>query len=91
MSGAIPPFHQYVFMGWCLVKAQGQLCLYFNAFADGIRDRDHVIMVTKHHRCFPERTVLERFPLYSNLRPLCANPSVVVFIAIIKDSSYKRV
>jgi hypothetical protein len=22
MCGAIPPFHQYVFMAWCLVKAQ---------------------------------------------------------------------
>jgi hypothetical protein len=27
MSGDTPPFPQYVFMGWCLVKAQGQLYL----------------------------------------------------------------
>jgi hypothetical protein len=27
MSGAIPPFPQYVFMAWCSVKAQGQLYL----------------------------------------------------------------
>jgi hypothetical protein len=27
MSGAIPPFPQYAFMVWCLVKAQGQLYL----------------------------------------------------------------
>jgi hypothetical protein len=27
MSGAIPPFPQYAFMAWCLVKAQGQLYL----------------------------------------------------------------
>jgi len=29
MSGAIPPIPQYVFMAWCLVKAQGQLYLTF--------------------------------------------------------------
>jgi hypothetical protein len=28
MNGAIPPLHQYAFMAWCLVKAQGQLYLY---------------------------------------------------------------
>jgi hypothetical protein len=28
MSGAIPPLHQYAFMVWCSVKAQGQLYLY---------------------------------------------------------------
>jgi hypothetical protein len=28
MSGAIPPLPQYVFMEWCLVKAQGKLYLY---------------------------------------------------------------
>jgi hypothetical protein len=28
MSGAIPPFPQYAFMAWCLVKAQGQLYLF---------------------------------------------------------------
>jgi hypothetical protein len=28
MSGAIPPLLQYVFMAWCLVKAQGQLYLH---------------------------------------------------------------
>jgi hypothetical protein len=28
MSGAIPPLPQYTFMAWCLLKAQGQLCLY---------------------------------------------------------------
>jgi hypothetical protein len=27
MSGATPPLLQYVFMAWCLVKAQGQLSL----------------------------------------------------------------
>jgi hypothetical protein len=27
MSGAIAPLHQYVFMAWCLVKAQVQLYL----------------------------------------------------------------
>jgi len=27
MRGATPPLHQYVFMTWCLVKAQGQLYL----------------------------------------------------------------
>jgi len=30
MSGAIPPLSQYTFMAWCLVKAQGQLYLYFS-------------------------------------------------------------
>jgi hypothetical protein len=30
MSGAIPPLPQYTFMAWCLVKAQGQLYLYFH-------------------------------------------------------------
>jgi len=29
MSGAIHPLPQYAFMAWCLVKAQGQLYLYF--------------------------------------------------------------
>jgi hypothetical protein len=28
MNVAIPPFPQYAFMAWCLVKAQGQLYLY---------------------------------------------------------------
>jgi hypothetical protein len=28
MSGAIPPIHQYAFMAWCSVKAQGQIYLY---------------------------------------------------------------
>jgi len=28
MRGVIPPLTQYVFMAWCLVKAQGQLYLY---------------------------------------------------------------
>jgi len=28
MSGALPSLHQYAFMAWCLVKAQGQLYLY---------------------------------------------------------------
>jgi hypothetical protein len=27
MHGAVPPLLQYVFMAWCSVKAQGQLCL----------------------------------------------------------------
>jgi hypothetical protein len=34
MSGTIPPLPQYVFMAWCLVKAQGQLCLHFISFTD---------------------------------------------------------
>jgi hypothetical protein len=29
MRGAVPPLSQYAFMAWCLVKAQGQLYLYF--------------------------------------------------------------
>jgi hypothetical protein len=29
MSGAIHPLPQYAFMAWCLVKAQGQLYLFF--------------------------------------------------------------
>jgi hypothetical protein len=29
MSGAIPPLSQYAFMAWCLVKAQGQLYLFY--------------------------------------------------------------
>jgi len=29
MGGAIPPILQYVFMAWCLVKAQGQLYLLY--------------------------------------------------------------
>jgi hypothetical protein len=28
MSGAIPLFHQYAFMVWCSVKAQGKIYLY---------------------------------------------------------------
>jgi hypothetical protein len=32
MSGAIPPFPHYAFMAWCLVKAQGRLCLYLCLF-----------------------------------------------------------
>jgi hypothetical protein len=32
MSGAIHPSHQYAFMAWCSVKAQGQL-LPFIAYA----------------------------------------------------------
>jgi len=28
MSGAVHPLTQYVFMAWCLVKAQGELYLY---------------------------------------------------------------
>jgi hypothetical protein len=27
MSGAIPPFHQYTFMVWCSVEAQGHFYL----------------------------------------------------------------
>jgi hypothetical protein len=35
MSGTIPPLSQYVFMAWCLVKAQGQLyLLWSNCFGD---------------------------------------------------------
>jgi len=30
MSGAILPLTQYAFMEWCLVKAQGQLYLYWS-------------------------------------------------------------
>jgi hypothetical protein len=33
MSGAIPPFPQYAFMAWCLVKAQKQLYLYLYRFS----------------------------------------------------------
>jgi hypothetical protein len=29
MSGAVPPLPQYAFMAWCLVKAQGQLYIFF--------------------------------------------------------------
>jgi hypothetical protein len=29
MSGAIHPLPQYAFMAWCLVKAQGQLYLFY--------------------------------------------------------------
>jgi hypothetical protein len=29
MRGAIPPPPQYAVMAWCLVKAQGQLYIYF--------------------------------------------------------------
>jgi hypothetical protein len=29
MSGAIPPLHQYVFIVWCVFKAQGQPYLFF--------------------------------------------------------------
>jgi hypothetical protein len=28
MGGAIPPFPQYAFMAWCLVKVQGQIYLF---------------------------------------------------------------
>jgi len=34
MSGAIPPFPQYAFMGWRSLKAQGQIYLYFAEFGD---------------------------------------------------------
>jgi hypothetical protein len=27
MRGALPPLPQHAFMAWCLVKAEGQLCL----------------------------------------------------------------
>jgi hypothetical protein len=30
MRGAVPPLHQYAFMAWCSVKAQGQLYLYLH-------------------------------------------------------------
>jgi hypothetical protein len=44
MSGAIPPLPQYAFMAWCLVKAQGQLCLLpllfsYAAMARSVRPR----------------------------------------------------
>jgi hypothetical protein len=32
MRGAIPPLRQYAFMGWCSVKAQGQLYLYLQFY-----------------------------------------------------------
>jgi hypothetical protein len=36
MRGAIPPLPQYVFMAWCLVKAQGQLYLYLRHWGDKV-------------------------------------------------------
>jgi hypothetical protein len=42
MSGAIPPLPQYAFMGWCWIKAQGQLYLYLSqAF---IYETDRIII-----------------------------------------------
>jgi hypothetical protein len=34
MSGAVPPFPQYVFMAWCLVKHRGNFTFTISCFID---------------------------------------------------------
>jgi hypothetical protein len=44
MSGAIHPLPQYAFMAWCLVKAQGQLYLFYD---DGLMVMMMMMMMMK--------------------------------------------
>jgi len=46
MSGAILPLSQYAFIAWCLVKAKGQLYLYFLPLSD--IDKHIVIKDVRH-------------------------------------------
>jgi hypothetical protein len=53
MRGAIPPLPKYVFMAWCLVKAQGQLYLKTYLFTPWCGTLFEKLVVTQLFKIYP--------------------------------------
>jgi hypothetical protein len=74
MNGAIPPLPQYAFMGWCLVKAQGQLYFFpLRIRAVDITSRKTLIIFMHKFLCLQFAITFATIPIGFTQRGGCSD------------------